>query len=86
MEAARNGSVDVVKMLVERCGDDCVREVDGNGCTPLHHAVMGDQREVIQWFCSNYQWLVDVQNADGDAAMHLAARAGRCSVPTDGVW
>jgi ankyrin repeat protein len=74
--AARNGSLDVLKILIEAGGD--VNLKNSHGDTALHVATrLGkDGEEIVSFLCAFPGCDVNVQNSLGDTALHVATRLG----------
>jgi ankyrin repeat protein len=86
--AAHAGSLRVVRTLLERC-PDCATMRDGKGRTFLHVAVEKEHlfvvRHVVDVVCSSMSRrmrirILNVQDNNGDTALHGAVRAGNLEV------
>jgi ankyrin repeat protein len=85
--AALSNSLDVVKMLLERC-PDCATLRDGQGRTFLHVAAEKSCYDVVQYVCGEMpqqlsSWkrmILNAQDSNGDTALHGAVRDGNLAI------
>ncbi|KAL6606470.1 hypothetical protein ACP70R_042123 [Stipagrostis hirtigluma subsp. patula] len=79
--AAMNGNLGVVMTLVRRCRD-CATLRDGQGRTILHVAVESERFNVVGYVCgrSRLEPLLNVQDIEGNTALHLAVRVGNRAI------
>ncbi|TYK18441.1 ankyrin repeat-containing protein [Cucumis melo var. makuwa] len=73
--AAYNGCVNVLQQLV-LFRHDCYNMVDEKGRTALHAAVLGKQKEAVEFILKTprLERLINKSDTDGDTPLHLAAR------------
>ncbi|KAI3733389.1 hypothetical protein L6452_12832 [Arctium lappa] len=76
--AARGGSLEILKRLVEDCGD-VVMYRDLQGCTLLHSACGRGQTEVVKYLIESYD-LIGLTDTQGNTALHIAAYNGHLRV------
>eukprot|EP00933_Yihiella_yeosuensis_P040604 TRINITY_DN3492_c0_g1_i3.p1 TRINITY_DN3492_c0_g1~~TRINITY_DN3492_c0_g1_i3.p1 ORF type:complete len:307 (-),score=88.72 TRINITY_DN3492_c0_g1_i3:38-958(-) len=72
--AAEAGSVDVVKELLRR--GTSASSVDSHGCCILHYAAAGGSEAMLQFCVRNLKVPSQIQDADGDTPLILAAYEG----------
>ncbi|CAL5034052.1 unnamed protein product [Urochloa decumbens] len=79
--AAHAGSLDVVKMLLQRC-PDCATLRDVKGRTFLHVAVEKGRHRVVKYVCNEpgLSSILNAQENNGDTALHSSVRAGNVAV------
>mmetsp|Transcript_5861 Transcript_5861/g.20432 ORF Transcript_5861/g.20432 Transcript_5861/m.20432 type:complete len:800 (+) Transcript_5861:169-2568(+) len=85
--AAKNGSIALVSLLIDKGGKTMCEHTDREGSTALHIASAHGQVEVVRHMTQKCGSVVDVQNKAGNTPLHLAARAGaaesaRCLLAT----
>jgi len=68
-ELARNGRVETIEKLIARGNE--LDERDARGCTPLHFAVVANQREVVAVLVGNGAD-INAHNDRGDTPLHIA--------------
>jgi hypothetical protein len=73
-DAAQRGDLGSVQALVKG-NPELVSSRDTNGDTPLHSAVLWNQKEVVAWLLAN-KADVNARNNDGQTPLHLAAAGG----------
>ncbi|KAL6606458.1 hypothetical protein ACP70R_042111 [Stipagrostis hirtigluma subsp. patula] len=75
--AAMNGSLDAVKVLLQRC-PDCATLQDAKGRTLLHVAVEKKRYWVVGYVCwmPKLSSVLNVQDSKGDTALHRAIDVG----------
>jgi len=73
--AAYYGAYTVIEWLVRSHNCD-VEEQDEAGATMMHHAVFGDQKELMTLINLFYNGDLYARTANGATVLHLAARAG----------
>jgi len=73
--AASVGAADIVAMFVQRCHiSSCLR--DARGRTFLHVAVEEESCSVVSYACgASLAWILNMQDNDGNTALHLAVNA-----------
>ncbi|CAL5029022.1 unnamed protein product [Urochloa decumbens] len=78
---AHAGSLDVVKMLMQRC-PDCATLRDAKGRTFLHVAVEKGRYKVVKHVCNEpgLSSILNAQDNHGDTALHSSVRAGNVAV------
>ena len=80
--AARNGHLDVVAYLVEKCNVD-VNGVDSDGATALHKASGWEQPHIMRYLVYDvHADLERTRHADGYTSLMLAAHYGK----SESVW
>ncbi|KAL6606393.1 hypothetical protein ACP70R_042046 [Stipagrostis hirtigluma subsp. patula] len=81
--AALSGSLDQVKILLQRC-PDCATLQDGKGRTFLHVAVEEESYTVVQYACrlmpQEFSLVLNVQDNNGDTALHRAVQVGNLPI------
>ncbi|CAN6172409.1 unnamed protein product [Urochloa humidicola] len=86
--AASAGCLETVKILLERC-PYCATLRDAKGRTLLHVAVEKRMLRVVDYVCSSPAGLssiLNVQDHNGDTALHSAVHAGHYSVFKTLIW
>ncbi|KAJ3098828.1 hypothetical protein HDU96_010931, partial [Phlyctochytrium bullatum] len=76
--AARHGHASIVKVLLNHGAK--VMAVDSDGWTPLHHAAHEGHAEVCKAILEKDAACINVQDEEGNAALHLAIAARRLDV------
>ncbi|MBF0139688.1 MAG: ankyrin repeat domain-containing protein [Magnetococcales bacterium] len=77
-QAAFQGRLETVKRLIAEKKND-VNEADGFGSTPLHHAAMGGNTEMVNWLLNNGA-AIEARDAGGYSPLVLALRNGKTEV------
>ncbi|WVZ54581.1 hypothetical protein U9M48_005355, partial [Paspalum notatum var. saurae] len=76
--AALAGATQAIALIVEKCDSSAgLRDVKGR--TFLHVAVCGRKFGIVAYACRNQSlaWIMNMQDDDGNTALHLAVQAGR---------
>ncbi|CAI9266102.1 unnamed protein product [Lactuca saligna] len=76
--AARGGSLEILKQLLEDC-DDVLMYRDLQGSTLLHSACGRGQTEVVKYLLESYD-LIGSTDAQGNTPLHIAAYNGHLQV------
>ncbi|KAK1415809.1 hypothetical protein QVD17_31597 [Tagetes erecta] len=76
--AARGGSVEILKQMVEDC-DDVLMYRDLQGSTLLHSASGRGQTQVVKYLLESYD-IINSTDTQGNTALHVAAYNGHLNV------
>lgn len=76
--AARGGSLEILKQILEDCGDVFLYR-DLQGSTLLHSACGRGQTEVVKYLVESYD-LIGLTDTQGNTALHIAAYNGHLRV------
>lgn len=78
-DAARAGSEKILRMLKDAGAN--MTQKTGNGSLPLHYAVQYDKVDAVKYLLNLDEYMergvVDIANASGQTALHIAARYGK---------
>ena len=77
MAAARNGHLDICRLLLDKGAK--VEAKNSDGWTPLHYAARNDHIEIVRLLCDRGADVEACSN-DGRRPLHTAAMNGRISV------
>ena len=77
-DAAAKGDLAKVKALL-KAKPELINSVDGNGATPLHHAVAVNHKAVVEFLLAN-KANVNAKRTNGVTPLHIAAAMGRLEI------
>ena len=73
INAARNGHLDICRLLIDKGAQ--VNAIDSGGCTPLHLAAWKGHIEILRPLCDRGAD-IEARNQDGSRPLHYAVKYG----------
>lgn len=75
--AAIAGNLDILKLFVERSGEDCLCAVDGKGRTPLHVAAIFGHAKLVTYLIAKKHDM-GIRDQEGCTPLHMVVKSLMC--------